>query len=163
MTSLQTPSASPSTLNELFLAAVERFKDRSVALRWKPADKWVDISYRELRARVEAVSLAMADLGIRPGDRVALLSENRPQWAITDYAATSGPRRKENDRRHGTEPGDPVRAAEAIVMVAQEPHPPFRLLLGSDAVERAREELDGQRAEIDKWERLSLSTDLDAQ
>ncbi len=87
MTSLQTPSSSPSTLNELFLAAVERFKDRSVALRWKPADKWVDISYRELRARVEAVSLAMADLGIRPGDRVALLSENRPQWAITDYAA----------------------------------------------------------------------------
>ena len=87
MTSLQASPSSPSTLNELFLSAMERFRDRPAALRWKPADTWVDISYRDLRARVEAVSLAMADLGLRPGDRVALISENRPQWAIADYAA----------------------------------------------------------------------------
>jgi long-chain acyl-CoA synthetase len=71
-------SATPATLNALFLDAMDRFRDRPVAMRWKPATTWVDLSYRELFDRVRAVSLALADLGIRQGDRVAILSENRP-------------------------------------------------------------------------------------
>lgn len=83
-----TPSAhAPATLNALFLDAMERFRDRPVAMRWKPGASWVDISYQELLDRVRAVSLALANMGIRQGDRVAILSENRPQWAIADYAS----------------------------------------------------------------------------
>ena len=80
-------SAAPATLNALFLDAMDRFRDRPVAMRWKPGTTWIDISYREFFDRVRAVSLALADLGIRQGDRVAILSENRPQWAIADYAS----------------------------------------------------------------------------
>jgi long-chain acyl-CoA synthetase len=44
------------------------------------------LSYRELADRVQDLSLGLLELGIRPGDRVAILSENRPEWAIADYA-----------------------------------------------------------------------------
>jgi long-chain acyl-CoA synthetase len=46
----------------------------------------VELSYRELAERVQAASIGLRDLGIADGDRVAILSENRPEWAITDYA-----------------------------------------------------------------------------
>jgi len=52
---------------------------------------WVPISHRELQARVERLALALEARGIRPGDRVGILSENRPEWAVADYAcAVSG-------------------------------------------------------------------------
>ena len=44
------------------------------------------ISHQELRARVERLALALHDRGLRPGDRLAILAENRPEWAIADYA-----------------------------------------------------------------------------
>jgi long-chain acyl-CoA synthetase len=57
-----------------------------VALRAKRAGRWVDIGYRELAERVQDLSVGLLELGLRRGDRVAILSENRPEWAITDYA-----------------------------------------------------------------------------
>ena len=80
--------------------------------------------------------------------------------AVADYAATAGPRRKENDKTHGTQPGDPTKAAKAIFEAVIEPNAPFRLLLGSDAIKFVRGELDAQRKELDAWEALSLSTDF---
>ncbi len=48
--------------------------------------EWTPISWEELNAQVETVAAFLYDEGIRPGDRVAILSENRPEWAITDMA-----------------------------------------------------------------------------
>ena len=79
---------------------------------------------------------------------------------IADYAPTAGPRRKENDRADGTQPGDPYRGAQAILSAAASTVPPFRLLLGSAALARARVELDEQRAELELWAETSLSTDV---
>jgi long-chain acyl-CoA synthetase len=57
-----------------------------VAVRAKRSGEWFALSYRELADRVQDLSLGLAELGIQPGDRVAILSENRPEWAIADYA-----------------------------------------------------------------------------
>jgi NAD(P)-dependent dehydrogenase (short-subunit alcohol dehydrogenase family) len=80
--------------------------------------------------------------------------------AISDYAATSGPRRKENDRTYGTEPGDPQRAARVIIDVVQGMSLPVRLLLGSDAVKIVGAEVDAQRKEIADWQAVSVKTDF---
>jgi NAD(P)-dependent dehydrogenase (short-subunit alcohol dehydrogenase family) len=79
---------------------------------------------------------------------------------IADYATTAGPRRKENDKTHGTQPGDPERAAQAIIKLVAGETLPTRLLLGSDAVRIVGGELDSQLAEINSWEELSASTDF---
>ncbi|HEX5632510.1 MAG TPA: long-chain fatty acid--CoA ligase [Gemmatimonadales bacterium] len=79
--------AAPTTLNELFLGAVARYAHRPVAMRSRVDGAWTPISYAQLHERVRSLSLGLAELGVRAGDRVAVLSENRPEWAITDYAA----------------------------------------------------------------------------
>ena len=79
---------------------------------------------------------------------------------IADYADTAGPRRKENDRTHGTQPGDPTRAARLLIDVVQGGDLPFRLLLGSDAVRIVGAEMDGQRQEFEAWKARSASTDF---
>jgi long-chain acyl-CoA synthetase len=57
-----------------------------VAARAKRDGEWVELPYRVLADRVQDLSLGLLELGISPGDRVAILSENRPEWAIADYA-----------------------------------------------------------------------------
>ena len=74
------------TLNELFFGAADRFGRRPAALRSKQNGRWVAMSPAELVDRVRAASLGFLELGLAPGDRIALLSENRPEWAITDFA-----------------------------------------------------------------------------
>ena len=78
--------ADPRTLNELFFAAMDALADRPAVLRRKNAGRWEAISGPALMARVQDVSLGLRDLGVGPGDRVAILSENRPEWAVADYA-----------------------------------------------------------------------------
>lgn len=80
--------------------------------------------------------------------------------AIADYAETAGKRRKENDTIHGTQPGDPAKAAEAIVTIAESPNPPSLAVLGKDAVEAFAAVAEAERAELEQWRDLSLSTDL---
>jgi NAD(P)-dependent dehydrogenase (short-subunit alcohol dehydrogenase family) len=80
--------------------------------------------------------------------------------AIPDYAGTAGPRRKENDRTHGTQPGDPARAARVMIGIVEGEKAPFRLLLGGDAVDRATAELTAQLQEIEDWKDVSTSTDF---
>ena len=79
--------------------------------------------------------------------------------AIADYAATAGLRRKENSTQHGTQPGDPVRAANAIIEAAQSADPPFRLVLGHDAHERIKAELAAQLAELEVWKQVAVDAD----
>jgi long-chain acyl-CoA synthetase len=80
----------PATLNQLFYDAVERH-DRPNALQVKVGGSYQPISHRTLAERVRHVGLGLRALGIPAGARVGILSENRPEWAIADYAClTSG-------------------------------------------------------------------------
>jgi long-chain acyl-CoA synthetase len=75
------------TLTELFFTSVDRYTDRRpAALRAKIGGTWRAITHRELADRVVAVSLGLRELGIAAGDRISILSETRPEWAIADYA-----------------------------------------------------------------------------
>ncbi|HPF61301.1 MAG TPA: long-chain fatty acid--CoA ligase [Gemmatimonadales bacterium] len=76
----------PGTLTALFFAAIRRHRELPAALRSKVDGSWRAIRHDELLERVRHVHAGFRDLGLVPGDRVAILSENRPEWAITDYA-----------------------------------------------------------------------------
>ncbi len=78
--------ADPRTLNELFFGAMDRLAAKPAVLRRKNAGRWEDVSGSAMLARVHDVSLGLRDLGVGAGDRVAILSENRPEWAMADYA-----------------------------------------------------------------------------
>ena len=76
------------TIVELFLEAVDRFGSET-ALRYRDAQRWIDISYQEVEQSVQHVSAALRSLGLARGDRAAILSLNRPEWAIADYGCLS--------------------------------------------------------------------------
>lgn len=76
----------PQNLNELFFKAVERFGTKSAALRYKEEGVWKDITHHELARIVRRASLGLRELGSQKGDRIAIISQNRPEWAICDYA-----------------------------------------------------------------------------
>ncbi len=73
------------TLNDVFFAVVERQHPR-VMLEQR-GDEWGAISSDALRRRVAAVAGGLRSWGIGRGDRVAILSENRPEWTIADFAS----------------------------------------------------------------------------
>lgn len=74
---------------ELFYEAVTY--DLPEALAYKSHGKFRPVSHRELQARVERLALALREKGLKTGDRVAILAENRPEWATLDFAcAISG-------------------------------------------------------------------------
>jgi long-chain acyl-CoA synthetase len=75
----------PGTLSQLFIEAVEEH-DRPNAMQTKVGGEYQPISHRTLADRVRHVAFGLRALGISAGDRVAILSENRPEWAIADYA-----------------------------------------------------------------------------
>ncbi len=79
------PRPEPGTLNQLFLEAVEQY-DRPDALQHKVAGKYVPISHQELAAKVRHAARGFRKIGFAKGERIAILSENRPEWAITDLA-----------------------------------------------------------------------------
>jgi len=72
------------TLNEIFFAVVDR-NDRVVVMH-RQAIQWVSISSAEFYQSVVGVARALREWGISKGDRVAILSENRPEWTIADFA-----------------------------------------------------------------------------
>ncbi len=75
----------PQTLNELFNFAVERFRDKAF-LRFKKDGNWQSLNYGEVARRVRELALGLYDLGFRSGDKIAIWSENRPEWNIADLA-----------------------------------------------------------------------------
>jgi long-chain acyl-CoA synthetase len=80
----------PGTLAQLFFDAALGY-DKPDALQVKRDGAYRPISHRTLLERVRHVAFGLAAIGVRPGDRVAILSENRPEWAIADFAClTSG-------------------------------------------------------------------------
>jgi NAD(P)-dependent dehydrogenase (short-subunit alcohol dehydrogenase family) len=77
---------------------------------------------------------------------------------IDDYADTAGRRRKEHDTSNGTQPGDPAKAAHAIITAVDSSDAPLMLVLGPDAVTNFRGSLDALRADLDAWENVSAAT-----
>ncbi|MCP4292882.1 MAG: long-chain fatty acid--CoA ligase [bacterium] len=75
------------TLGELFLTAVHDFPRPDLFSYRDSTGKYVDVSSEEALKRVRALRYGMRSLGIKGGDKVALLSENRVEWAICDLAA----------------------------------------------------------------------------
>ncbi|HEV7992303.1 MAG TPA: long-chain fatty acid--CoA ligase [Gemmatimonadaceae bacterium] len=75
----------PGTLTQLYFDALARF-DKPDALQVKVKGVYQPISSRTVADRVRRLALGLQELGVQPGDRVAIFSENRPEWAIADYA-----------------------------------------------------------------------------
>ncbi|MCY7374592.1 MAG: long-chain fatty acid--CoA ligase [Pyrinomonadaceae bacterium] len=73
----------PQTLAELFFKAVEKF-NRADALNFKKDGKWHSISSDEMISRAENIALGLYALGLRKGDKAALLAANSPEWTLTD-------------------------------------------------------------------------------
>ena len=87
-------------------------------------------------------------------------SASESKLQIGDYAPTAGAWRKQVRAISGKQPGDPVRAAHAIVMAIESPNPPHRLLLGSDAYEGAMAKLEDLRKEFTAWKAVSVGADF---
>lgn len=116
----------------------------------------------------ESLALETAPLGIR----VTIVEPGpfRTDWAgrsiqqstteIADYDATAGARRHETAARSGRQPGDPRRAAEAIIAAVEAREPPLHLVLGRPALELARKKIASLTADLDRWESLTLSADF---
>jgi long-chain acyl-CoA synthetase len=74
-----------ATLNDIFFAAVERRLDRTMLYR--ESGNWLPVSSREFGQKVARTACALRGWGIQRGDRVAILSENRPEWPTADMAS----------------------------------------------------------------------------
>jgi long-chain acyl-CoA synthetase len=72
------------TINDLFFRIVERNHAR--VMLFKQGSKWVPIASREVYRNVVGVTKWLTENGIRQGDRVAILSENRPEWPTAEFA-----------------------------------------------------------------------------
>ena len=84
----------------------------------------------------------------------------RAERSIADYDAVFDPLRKARQERSGKQVGDPAKAARAMLTLVQSENPPAHLLLGSDALSLVREKIASLKAEIDAWEKITLSTDF---
>lgn len=117
----------------------------------------------------EALGKELSDLGIRvtalaPGQfrtDWAGRSMDRTPRSIADYDAVMDPIRTARQAKSGNQPGDPAKAAQALLALVEAPASPVRLFLGDDALGLVHQKLDGMRAEVDAWETLSRSTGFD--
>ena len=77
------------TINQMVQNTIQQHGSKT-ALSHKVDKEYQDISYATLAERIKHFCLGLTELGLQKGDRVALLSENRPEWAITDLAILAG-------------------------------------------------------------------------
>lgn len=126
-----------------------------------------NMAKRAVEGFSEALAREVAPLGIKvtiivPGAfRTDFnVSSSRETPPSADYQPTVGQALTFFHQVAGHEPGDPAKAAEAIIAVVNEEQPPLRLLLGSDAVQVARQLDQADLGEIARWEPLSTSTNF---
>ncbi|GAA1977515.1 hypothetical protein GCM10009754_61720 [Amycolatopsis minnesotensis] len=115
----------------------------------------------------ESLAAEAAPLGI--GVTIVEPAAFRTNWSgpsmrqspvrIDDYADTAGARRAATTATYGHQPGDPVRAAEAIVTTVEAGEPPLRLLLGKAAYDIASARLGMLKTSFDAWRDVTLSAD----
>jgi NAD(P)-dependent dehydrogenase (short-subunit alcohol dehydrogenase family) len=130
--------------------------------------------YAAVKFALEGISASLAGelapFGIKvtavaPGAfRTDFLSAHSVRKTEVDaaYAANVGSILAAFDANDGKQIGDPERGAQAIIAAVKAENPPLHLLLGSDALRRARVKLDAMIEEMDRWEDLTLSTDFPA-
>lgn len=116
----------------------------------------------------EALSLETDPLGIHV--TIVEPSGFRTDWAgrsanespkqIPDYAETAGSNRKSLRSYSGRQPGDPVRAAEAVIKAVESDNPPLHLLLGKAALNGANLKLEMLREQIDAWAETTVGADF---
>jgi NAD(P)-dependent dehydrogenase (short-subunit alcohol dehydrogenase family) len=85
----------------------------------------------------------------------------RSQRSISDYDAIFDPIREARKARSGRQQGDPAKAGKVLAELLKEPNPPAHLLLGTDASEYVRKEMEALSAEFAKWQSITSSTDFD--
>ncbi len=73
------------TLSQVFLNTCRTYRKDNLLIS-KREGRYVPISTAEFEARVRHISAGLRDLGLRAGDKVVILSENRPEWVMTDFA-----------------------------------------------------------------------------
>lgn len=127
--------------------------------------------YNATKFAVEGLSEALAQevgpLGIavtivEPGPfRTKFLGRAGGEAAlrIADYDNTAGKMRTYFTEQDGKQPGDPQKAAEAIVKVVETEHPPLRLLLGASTIPRVKGKLEALQKEMVAWEATTAATD----
>ncbi|AJK49211.1 oxidoreductase [Burkholderia plantarii] len=116
----------------------------------------------------EALGAETAELGIKviavePGPfrtDWAGRSLKQTKTPIDAYDTIAGQRRAAISAHSGKQPGDPARAALAIIAAVESPTPPAHLILGSNGLERVKAKLDALRAEIAAWEAVTRSADF---
>lgn len=128
-------------------------------------------AYSGTKFALEGISEALADevrpLGVKvlivePGAfRTGLFGATTASGRIADYAATVGATRQMIADGDGHQPGDPAKAAAAILTAIDAPETPLRLPLGDDAVDAISGHLDRVRAELAGWEKVARDTRLD--
>lgn len=116
----------------------------------------------------EALSIEVAPLGIKV--TIVEPSGFRTDWAgrsagesknrIADYATTAGKNLTDIRAYSGKQPGDPVRAAAAIIAAVESPNPPLRLLLGKAALKGARGKIEMLKRDFDAWEKATVEADF---
>lgn len=84
----------------------------------------------------------------------------RSERHIADYDAVFDPLRERRKNISGNQPGDPLKAGEAMLTLVASDNPPMHLLLGRDAMTMVREKLGALKSEFDAWEQVTLSTDF---
>ncbi|HEX6641243.1 MAG TPA: AMP-binding protein, partial [Thermoanaerobaculia bacterium] len=70
----------PRTLNDIYEVTINI--NRPAIMKYKSGDRWLDVTVPEFRDSVRWLATALYEMGVKPGDRVAILSENRPEWTI---------------------------------------------------------------------------------
>jgi len=131
--------------------------------------------YSAAKMAVEGVSQALArevaPLGIRvtivepSAFRTDFLSAHSIRGTgskLKDYAATAGASFERLAAMDGRQPGDPVRAAAAIIQAVESPTPPLHLVLGSDAYNRSRQMLEAFSSDLEAWKAVSIGADYDS-
>ncbi|WP_042382964.1 oxidoreductase [Streptacidiphilus melanogenes] len=112
----------------------------------------------------EALAAEVGPLGIKvlvvePGAfRTGLLGNASMSAELDDYRATAGATRAMVDGGSGTQPGDPAKAAAAVLAALAAARTPLHLPLGDDAVDAVTAHLDSVRAELAAWEKTARAT-----
>jgi len=75
----------PRTVPEILFNTIEKFPE-NIALKIKKGESYQSYTYKELGEQVEIMTNALADLGLKAGDKIAILSNNRPEWPISDFS-----------------------------------------------------------------------------
>ncbi|NTS30533.1 SDR family NAD(P)-dependent oxidoreductase [Phyllobacterium sp. BT25] len=120
-----------------------------------------------VEALSESLSKEVAPLGIKvlivepSGFRTdwAGRSANEVPETMEDYRTTAGARLDMLRKVSGNQPGDPVRAAKAIVQAVEAENPPLRLLLGKEALENARKKIGELARDFDAWAEVTVGAD----